>query len=146
MPWLIVIPLIALPIVEIALFIKSAQLVGIGMTIILAIGAGVVGVALVKRLGIAAMERARVQMERGEMPMAEVFDGLCLALAGALLVLPGFFSDLVALALLLPPVRAGLRLWLGRHLRPATQAPQGPPVIETEYTVIRDEDDRIGRN
>src|SRR5690242_16735752 len=105
MPWLIVVPLIALPIVEIVLFIKSAQLVGIGMTIVLAIGAGVVGVALVKRQGLAAMERARVQMEHGEMPVAEVFDGLCLALAGVLLVLPGFLTDFVALALLLPPVR-----------------------------------------
>jgi len=94
MPWLIVVPLIALPIVEIALFIKSAQWVGIGMTIVLAIGAGVVGVAL---------------------------------------------------ALLLPPVRGALRLWLGRHLHPVgppAQQPSAPPVIETDYRVIRDDDDR----
>lgn len=146
MPWLIVAALIALPVIEIALFVKSAQWIGIGLTIVLAIGAGMVGVALVRRQGVGTMMRAREMLDRGEMPVAEAFDGLCLAVAGALLFLPGFFTDFVALALLLPPVRAALRTWLGHHVRAVVPTPpeaaRRPPVIETDYRVVEDDDDK----
>lgn len=153
MPWLIVLALIALPVVEIGLFIKSAGWIGVLPTIALAIGAGMAGVALVRAQGLGTMLRARAQFERGELPLTEAFDGLCLAVAGALLFLPGFFTDLVALALLLPPVRALLRLWLGRHVR-AVVASAGahpgngpapsrtPPVIEADYHVVEDRETR----
>ncbi|MGE5548133.1 MAG: FxsA family protein [Solirubrobacterales bacterium] len=141
MPWLIVLSLIALPVIEIALFVKSSQWIGVLPTIVLAIAAGMAGIALVRRQGFETMMRAQDQLRRGEFPVAEAFDGLCLAMAGALLVLPGFFSDIVALILLLPPVRALLRAWLSGHLRAVTPsqpgAPSGrPPVIEAEYHVV----------
>lgn len=155
MAWLIVMAVIALPVVEIALFVKSAQWIGILPTIVLAIAAGMVGLAMVKRQGLETTLRARAQLDRGEMPVAEVFDGICLAVAGGLLFLPGFFSDFVAIALLLPPVRHALRAWLSGHVttvarHPGTGsgtgpgngpgAPPGqPPVIEAEYTVVRDD-------
>ncbi|MEW5728202.1 MAG: FxsA family protein [Pseudomonadota bacterium] len=148
MPWLIVLVLIGLPVVEIALFVKSAQWIGVLPTIALAIAAGMAGVALVRRQGLETMFRARTQLDRGEFPVAEAFDGLCLAFAGALLFLPGFFSDVIALLLLLPPVRAALRLWLAGHVRTVVAAPgpsaQGPadgppPVIEVDYRVVEDD-------
>ncbi|HSV29576.1 MAG TPA: FxsA family protein [Candidatus Omnitrophota bacterium] len=146
MPWLIVAALIAVPVIEIALFIKSAQWIGIVQTILVAIGAGMLGIYLVKRQGIGTMLRARAMLDRGEVPVAEAFDGLCLAVAGVLLFLPGFATDFVALALLLPPVRAALRLWLGRHVHAVVRSgqppqPQGPPVIETDYRVVKDDDE-----
>lgn len=141
MAWMVLVAVIALPVVEIALFIKSAQWIGILPTILAAIGAGALGLALVRRQGFELVMRTRAQFERGEVPVAEVFDGLCLALAGALLVLPGFFSDVVAIALLLPPVRAALRLVLAARLARPGQAgpgarPAGPQVIEADYHVI----------
>ncbi len=147
MPWLIVLVLIGLPVVEIALFVKSAQWIGVLPTIALAIAAGMAGVALLRRQGLDTMFRARAQMDRGEVPVAEAFDGICLAFAGALLFLPGFFSDIVALALLLPPVRAALRLWLAGHLRVVVPASASgpdrnggpPPVIEVDYQVMDDD-------
>jgi UPF0716 protein FxsA len=145
MAWMVLAAVIALPVIEIALFIKSAQWLGLIPTIVLAIAAGAVGLALVRRQGFELLMRTRAQFDRGEMPVAEVFDGLCLAMAGALLVLPGFFSDVVALLLLLPPVRAVLRSWLAAHLVAPNAAPQGPhhagpQVIETEYRVIDEKD------
>lgn len=144
MAWMVLVAVIALPVVEIALFIKSAQWMGLLPTIAVAIGAGALGLALVRRQGFELLLRVRAQYDRGEVPVAEVFDGLCLAVAGALLVLPGFFSDVVAILLLLPPVRAALRLALVAHMATAGKAAgpgtgtgrTGPQVIETEYRVI----------
>lgn len=137
MAWLVLAAIIAVPVVEIALFIQSAHWIGILPTIALAIGAGILGMALLRRQGLAVLLRTRAQMDRGEMPVGEMFDGLCLALAGVLLVLPGFFSDFVALALLLPPVRLALRgLLLARMAVHGAPAHSGPQVIEAEYKVV----------
>lgn len=148
MAWMVLVAVIALPVIEIALFIKSAQWIGLLPTIVAAIAAGALGLALVRRQGFDLLTRARSQFERGEVPVAEVFDGLCLAVAGALLVLPGFFSDVVAILLLLPPVRALLRVALAARVvagQPGAASPRadgrpgptsGPQVIETDYRVI----------
>jgi UPF0716 protein FxsA len=148
MAWVVLLAVIAVPVVEIALFIKSAQWIGLLPTIVLAIGAGALGVALVRRQGLELLMRARTQMDLGEMPVREVFDGICLAIAGVLLVLPGFFSDILAILLLLPPVRAALRLWLSAHVTTVTTSSHtrghppgpagGPQVIEAEYHVVED--------
>lgn len=140
MAWMVLAAVIALPVVEIALFIKSAQWIGLLPTIVAAIAAGAIGLALVRRQGFELLMRTRAQIDRGEMPVAEVFDGLCLAVAGVLLVLPGFFSDILAILLLLPPVRAALRTLLTArvvaHGGGKPHQPAGPQVIETEYRVI----------
>lgn len=148
MAWVVLLAVIAVPVVEIALFIKSAQWVGLLPTIIIAIGAGALGIALVRRQGVELLLRARSQMDRGEMPVREVFDGICLAIAGVLLVLPGFFTDILAILLLLPPMRAALRLWLSTRLTtvatprantgPGAGPTAGPQVIEAEYHVVED--------
>lgn len=144
MAWVVLLAVIAIPVIEIALFIKSAQWVGLLPTIVIAIGAGALGIALVRRQGVELLLRARGQMDRGEMPVGEVFDGICLAIAGVLLVLPGFATDFVAILLLLPPVRAALRLWLSGRVttvataRPGNPSSAGPQVIEAEYHVVED--------
>lgn len=137
MAWLVLAAIIAVPVVEIALFIQAAHWLGLLPTIALAIVAGMVGMALLRRQGLEVLLRTRSQMEHGEMPVAEVFDGVCLTLAGALLVLPGFFSDVVALALLLPPVRMMLRgLLVARLAANMARNATGPQVIEAEYKVV----------
>ncbi|CAA7621926.1 FxsA family protein [Magnetospirillum sp. UT-4] len=143
MAWMVLLAVIAVPVIEIALFVKSAQLIGVLPTVLLAVGAGIAGIALVRLQGLGLLWRTRSQLDRGELPMAEVFDAVCLALAGGLLLLPGFLSDVVALALLLPPVRLLLRQWLGSRLVTvqAGGTPQrapDPPVIEGEYRVVDD--------
>lgn len=141
MAWMVLAALVALPVIEIALFIKSAQWVGLLPTIALAIGAGMLGLALIRRQGFELALRARAQLDRGEVPVQEAFDGICLALAGGLLLLPGFFSDILAVLLLLPPVRVLIRMWLLSRvaLRPGgPAAQQGPRVIEADYTVVED--------
>jgi UPF0716 protein FxsA len=143
MAWFVLVAVLAFPVMEITLFVKSATTFGVLPTLAAAILAGVAGMALLRHQGLATALRARAQFERGEMPVSEVFDGLCLAAAGVLLLLPGFASDFLALLLLLPPVRAVLRHRLaGRVLagrvtvtghRPAGPRPSGPAVIEGDF-------------
>jgi len=135
--WILIPALIALPVIEIALFIQSARWIGLGPTILLALAAGMEGIALVRSQGLATMGRLQADLRQGTLPVTALFDGLCLAMAGMLLILPGFMTDIAAIALLLPPVRAGLRLWLARRLKPARpDGTSGPVVIDADYTVV----------
>jgi UPF0716 protein FxsA len=101
---------------------------------------------------------ARTRLERGEMPVEAAFEGLCLSAAGFLLVLPGFLTDILAVALLIAPVRAGLWLWIERNAPAAVPqtaggsgpgrsgAPGGGPVIiEGDYHVVDPESPATGR-
>ena len=63
------------------------------------------------------LSRARVRMQAGEVPGSEIIDGVLILFAGALLVTPGFVTDLCGILLLLPPVRAGMRRGATRALR-----------------------------
>ena len=103
---------------------------------------------------IAVLTRAQRQLERGAMPVAEVFEGLCLLVGGALLLTPGFITDACGALLLLPPVRGFLYRRIGhyleRHVAPPSDAPPGrrppgqpPPVLDGEYEeVTADEPDQ----
>ncbi|MCA1909608.1 MAG: FxsA family protein [Magnetospirillum sp.] len=150
MAWLLIALVIAVPVMEIAVFIKVAQGIGVLATVALAIGAGLVGLLMVRAQGLRSLMRAKAMADRGELPLAEMFDGLCVALAGGLLILPGFLSDLVAITLLLPPVRLLLKAWLARHFTLVGTAPSrsarpvGDDVIDGEYTVVEPTDKRIG--
>ncbi|AWK86037.1 FxsA family protein [Azospirillum thermophilum] len=104
--------ILLLPVVEIIGFIVVGDWIGAGPTIGLLILSLLVGSALIRRQGVAAVGRAQGAMQRGETPMGAVFDGFCKLVAGVLLVIPGFVTDILALILLIPPVRRGLGLWL----------------------------------
>lgn len=77
------------------------------------------------------------------MPVAEVFDGLCLALAGVLLLIPGYLSDVLALALILPPTRRLLARLLARRfvvVDGRAERGGGPGVIDVDYREVRDDE------
>lgn len=108
MPLLILAVVIAVPLIEVGLFIEVGGALGLWPTLGLAVATAVVGLWLVRVQGFAIVAQARLQLDRGELPARELFDGLCLALAGGLLLLPGFATDALGVLLLLPPIRAWL--------------------------------------
>ena len=108
--------MIAVPMIEIAVFIEVGGRIGLGPTLVTVILTAVIGTALLRRQGLATLVRAQESMALGRFPVAEVFDGLCLLVAGALLLTPGFVTDAVGLLLFVPVVRAALRQALGRYL------------------------------
>ena len=125
---------LVLPFVELFVLIQVGQVVGVWWTILLVLAVSILGSWLVKREGWAAWRRITARVQAGEVPGAEVVDGGLILLAGALLVTPGFVTDVGALALLFPPSRAAVRhLVLRRLVAKATLArhgPDGPGVID----------------
>ena len=117
MLFLLLILLVALPIAELAVLVQVAGSIGVLDTIGLLILVSVVGVWLAKRAGLGVVARLRDTTARGEPPSRELADGALILLAGVLLVLPGFISDVIGILLLLPPVRALVRTVLLRRLR-----------------------------
>ena len=106
------------PIAELAVIVKVAGAVGIGWTILLLVAVGFVGAWLVKREGLGALRRIQAALDRGELPHREVLDGGLILLAGALMITPGFLSDVLGIILLFPPTRMAVRTaLLGRFRR-----------------------------
>lgn len=104
----LILALLALPVVEIALFIQVGALIGLWATLALVLGAAVLGVWVMRVVGFGALREVQRQMQAGQDPGAVMFDSGLKLVAGALFILPGFLTDLAALLLLLPPVRAAV--------------------------------------
>ena len=103
---------IAVPIAELFVFVQVSNAVGfwnsLGLTIVIAM----LGAWLVKREGLKVWRRFAEQIQQGQVPSREIADGVCLLVAGALMLTPGFLTDAVGLLLLAPPTRAIARRWL----------------------------------
>ena len=104
------------PLAELAVIVQVAGTIGVLNTVGLLLLVSIVGGWLAKREGVAALRRIQAALARGEIPDRDVADGALILLAGALMIAPGFISDVVALLLLIPPTRAVVRRMLIRRL------------------------------
>jgi UPF0716 protein FxsA len=105
----------AVPLIEIALFVIVGERLGLGPTIAIVILTAFAGATLVSRQGRAQLERFRQTVQRGELPTRELAHGGMILVSGALLITPGFLTDVVGFLLLVPAVREALRLWWVRR-------------------------------
>lgn len=96
---------IIMPLVEIAGFALVGSLIGVLPTVALVIASTLLGAFLLRIQGFGALTRIRATMEAGGSAGRDVIHGLMIALAGLLLVIPGFVTDIFGLFLFLPPVR-----------------------------------------
>ena len=123
------IALIAVPLIEIALFVVIGGQIGLLATIAVVVATAVAGTMLLRHQGLAALEKARRSAEAGELPVAALVDAVFLFVAGLLLLTPGFLTDAFGLALFVPPLRGALAgLCRDSRLRIET----GPPGIVAE--------------
>jgi UPF0716 protein FxsA len=106
---------LVVPIAELAVVIKVGQWLGVADTLALLILISLVGAWLAKREGIGVWRRIQRQLELGRMPSNELIDGLLILFAGALLLTPGFLTDVLGILLLLPPTRRTIRRVLRRR-------------------------------
>jgi len=164
MPFLILALFIGIPLIEIYLFIQVGGAIGVWSTIGLVVLTAFIGTALLRQQGLATLARAQSELDRQQLPVRELFDGVCLLIGGLLLLTPGFLTDAFGFALLIPPLRAilGRGVWAalarsrnvhfsvygnpgaGPH-RPGQRQGPGPggPVLDgEEFGVRRDEDDQ----
>jgi UPF0716 protein FxsA len=96
---------IAVPMLELLLLIKIGQGIGTLPTLALVIGTALTGAFIISRQGLAVVSRTLEALSEGRTPVEPVVDGLFLMVAGVLLLTPGLITDVVALALLVPPLR-----------------------------------------
>ncbi|EGG92825.1 Protein affecting phage T7 exclusion by the F plasmid [gamma proteobacterium IMCC1989] len=99
---------IVVPIVEMWLLITVGQQIGALPTIGLVLLTAFIGVSLLRYQGAAALLKARTKMSSGELPAREIADGLFFAVGGALLLTPGFVTDVIGFACLTPGIRTVL--------------------------------------
>ena len=98
--------LLVVPIAELYVIVQVGDLIGLPLTLLLLIAVSVMGTVLLKREGAATYFKARDVLARGGIPSKELTDGFLILLGGALLLTPGFLTDVVGLALILPFTRA----------------------------------------
>ena len=107
---------IGVPLIEIAVFIEVGGALGVWPTIGATVATALAGSMLLRAQGLTTLMRARAQMDQGQLPAREMFEGICLVLAGALLLVPGFVTDALGLLLFIPPFREALRRYIGHRL------------------------------
>ena len=112
---LLIVIFIVVPIAELAVLIQIGQLIGIWWTIALLVADAVLGSLLARSQGRATWMRFNDALRAGRAPAREVMDGALVIFGGALLLTPGFLSDILGVFLLLPPTRAFVRALLVRR-------------------------------
>lgn len=160
--------LIGVPLIEIWALVRVADLTGWGTALGLLLAMSVAGAVLLRREGAKAWRAFATALAEGRLPAAEVVDGALVIVGGALMLTPGFVTDVVGLACVLPPSRAlvnralrrqvrgllgvnGIALWgSGRRPRgpvppprwtdPRPAPPADPGVIDVEVVDIRRDD------
>jgi UPF0716 protein FxsA len=107
---------IAVPIAELFVIIQVGEAIGVWWTIGLLIADSVLGSWLMRHQGRTAWRRFNEALQGGRVPAREVLDGALVIFGGALLLTPGFITDILGLILLVPPTRALVRTVLARRL------------------------------
>ncbi len=143
---------LVVPLIEIYLLIKVGGLIGAGWTIFCVVFTAVLGAFLVRSQGFATLRRIQADLDAGALPAMSLLEGVCLLIAGALLLTPGFVTDAIGFACLTPVLRrAVIRYALERglvHDRGRSGADRGPgpgpepdggTTVEGEYRRLDDE-------
>ena len=111
----VVIAALALPLMEIAVFIKVGEVIGVLPTVGLIILAAIIGLTIIRWQGISVLTQTQQSLGQNTVPVEPVVHGVFLFLAGVLLMIPGFLTDIMAFALLVPPIRLAVaRYAMGR--------------------------------
>jgi len=162
MPLVILALLIGIPVIEIYLFIQVGGWIGVWPTIAIVILTAFIGTSMLRQQGLATLARAQAEINQDRLPVREIFNGFCVLVGGVMLLTPGFLTDALGFALLIPPLRAimGRFIWkllersrgvhfsvYGTGSGPSDgSGPDGGPVIDgDEFGVARD-DDRANDN
>src|SRR3954453_4277539 len=111
----LVILFILVPIAELAVIIQVGEQIGVWWTVAILVADSILGSLLMRSQGRAAWRRFNVVLQAGRPPAREVLDGILVIFGGALLLTPGFITDIFGIAFLPPPTRAGVRRLLVRR-------------------------------
>ena len=131
--------IIAIPVVEIYLFIRVGSEIGAFNTILLIFVTAFFGVVYARYEGFNTLKSGMSQIVKNELPVYEIISGAALAFAALLLILPGFATDLVGLLIIFPPTR---KLIFKKVSTKQKSNNSNQDFINGEYEDIDDENDR----
>lgn len=138
---------VSLPLIEIALFIVIGQAIGLLPTLLGVLLTAAIGAMVLRWQGMLALREMQARMSQGELPARAVGDTMLIGLGGLLLLLPGYFTDLIGILLLLPWTRELIYRLLARNFRVVEVAPGAyrdvqpsgqPGLIELDDSDYRD--------
>jgi UPF0716 protein FxsA len=133
--FLLILAFILVPIAELYVIIQVGGAIGVGPTIAILILDGFLGAFLLRHQGRAAWVRFNRALAENRIPHKEVLDGVLIIFGGALLLTPGFLTDIVGLVLLIPPTRAGVRALMARIVK--GRLSMGPGAATWGYGQVR---------
>ncbi len=108
--------LIAIPVAELYVIFQVAHAIGVLESVALLVLISVIGGWVVRTAGLNALARGMAQFAQGRVPTDELINGGIVLVSGTLMFTPGFLTDIVAVLLLLPPVRAVVRAVVKRRV------------------------------
>ena len=112
----LVVLFLVVPFLELFVLLQVGQQIGAIPTVVILIVVSILGGWLVKREGIGVWRRMNEQVRSGRVPGKELADAALILFGGALLLTPGFLTDILGVALLAPPTRAVVRVELLRRM------------------------------
>jgi UPF0716 protein FxsA len=133
---------IVVPIAELAVIIQVGQEIGVLWTVAILVADSVLGSLLMRSQGRATWRRFNETLQAGRPPAREVLDGVLVIFGGALLLTPGFLTDILGLTLLIPPTRALVRAVLVKRftarmiVAARARAPRGGGPGDVEGTAV----------
>jgi UPF0716 protein FxsA len=148
--WLFLI-FVAVPIIEIALFIQVGGAIGLLPTLLIVVLTALAGTALMRHQGMQALAGLQNQLASGGDPTGPIAHGAMILIAGMLLLTPGFFTDSLGLLLLVPAVRDRVISWAATRVavqsfsfgrstqaRPRPEPRASRDTIDAEYEILND--------
>jgi len=105
-----------IPVVELGILIKVGSYLGVFTTVSIVILTAMVGAYMVRLEGIGVMTRIQVSMQQGEFPADDLISGAMILVAGALLLTPGFFTDILGFLMVFPLSRNLITKYIKHYL------------------------------
>lgn len=119
--------ILALPLLEIAVFIWVGKMIGVGWTILLIIATTVLGIFLLRRQGFKILNEFAHHARQGQAQPSQVLEGSFIFIGGFLLIIPGFITDIIGLLCLIPFLRRAIVKWIILALALKPQPRPAPP-------------------
>ncbi len=114
-----------IPLTELYILMKLGAHFGVGITLFLVIGTGVLGAYLARLEGYRVLFKIQQETRVGRMPASELIDAGLIFAAGVVLLTPGLLTDILGFFILFPATRAILKRWLMRKIKNAMERSRG---------------------
>jgi UPF0716 protein FxsA len=141
--------ILAVPVIEIALFVTVGAWLGLWLTLLIVFGTALLGVQIIRREGIGSVRAFQAAGPASD-PLSPLAHRAMLVVAGGLLILPGFLTDTLGLLLLIPALRQAILRQAGRYIRvdgfvaTGTRRSSQDDWIDAEYEEIVPDRDKLG--